>query len=151
MRYIALLVAFLCEMTVYPIFIKNPIHVESILLGYFVIILATNKKVSVAYPVVLLLISSVVTAQIVGLASVLVLIGTLVHHQLFVVTERSRSLMKKPTHASVIAKFSIIFFIISLLKIIILYSFGYSISPLLEFFTYIINIAIFIILIVCVL
>lgn len=151
MQYIALLVAFLCEMTVYPIFIKNPIHIESIILVYFTIILATNKRISVAYPVILLLISSVVTAGVAGLTSALVLIGAFIHYRFFVVTERSRISVKKPTQASVLASFSLIFFIMSILKMIILYTFGYSISPLLEFFTYIINIAIFIILTICVL
>lgn len=151
MRYLALLVAFLCEMTVYPVFIKNPIHIESVILVYFTILLALNQRVSVIIPAILLLVSSVLTAQISGLSSLLLLIATLVNHKFFVTTERTRTSVKKPTHASVITRFMLLFLIISVIKVLMLYSFGYSTSLLLEFFTYIINIAIFIILIVCVL
>jgi hypothetical protein len=151
MQYVALFVAFLCEMTAYPTFIKNSLHIESITLTYFVIILATNKKVSVIFPVILLIISSIVTARIAGLSSFLILVGAFAYYQFFVANERSKFTIKKPTYASAIIGFSILFLIISIVKIVILYSFGYSISPLLEFFTYIINIAIFIILTICVL
>jgi len=151
MQYVALLVAFLCEMTAYPTFIKNSPHIESVTLVYFVIILATNKKVSVISPAILLIISSIVTARIAGLSSFLILVGAFVHYQFFVANERSKFTIKKPTYASAILGFSMLFLIISIVKIVILYSFGYSISPLLELFTYIINIAIFIILTICVL
>ena len=151
MQYVALLVAFLCEMTAYPIFIKNSLHIESVTLVYFTTILATNKKVSAIFPTILLIISSIVTAKIAGLSAFLLLVGAFVHYQFFVANERSKSSIKKPTYASAIVWFSILFLLMSILKMIVLYLFGYSISPLLEFFTYIINIAIFIILTICVL
>ena len=151
MQYAALLVAFLCEATTYPVFIQNSIHIETIILVYFAVILATNKKLSVTLPTILLLISSVITSRIVGLSSFLILVGAFVHCKFFVANDRAKNSIKKPTHASVIATFSILFFAISIVKIITLYSFGYTVSPLLEFFTYIINIAIFIIITVCIL
>ena len=151
MQYVALLVAFLCEATAYPVFIQNSIHIESIILAYFAIIITTNKKVSVTIPTILLLISSILTSRIAGLSSFLIFIGAFAHHQFFIVSERSKFSVKKPTHVSAISTFSILFLVMSIVKIIILYSFEYPVSPLLEFFTYIINIAIFIILTICVL
>lgn len=151
MQYAALLVAFLCEATTYPVFIHNSIHIESIILVYFAVILATNKKFSVTLPTIVLLASSIITSRIVGLSSFLILVGAFVHYQFFVANDRAKSSIKKPTYSSVIAEFSALFLLMSIVKIITLYSFGYTVSPLLEFFTYIINIAIFIILTICIL
>ncbi len=151
MHYLAILIAFLCETTVYPKFIKTSIHIESITITYFIIILATQKRMPVLYPTILLFISSILTAKIAGLNSLLLLVGAVFHNRFFLARERSKPFIAKPNQSSAIAMFCIIFLIMNIVKLSILALFGYSISPSLEILSYIINFAIFVILTVCVL
>ena len=149
MQYIFIFIAFLCEITVNPLFIKTPFSIESIFIAYFAVIILMQKKIPVVIPALLLIISSIITGEIPALNSFILLISSFLYCKIFLTRKQAKSYIVKPKQSSSIGIFMIILLIATLLKILILSIFGYTIVTQSEIFSYIFNSAIFIILTIC--
>ncbi len=149
MQYILILIAFLCEVTVNPLFIKTSFDIQSIFIVYFTILIIMQKKMPVAFPAILLLVSSIITGEIPALSAFLLLLASFVYHKVFLTRERSKSSTIKPTQAASIGMFMVILLIVTFAKVLIISLFGYTIVMQSEVFSYIFNTVIFIIFTIC--
>ena len=154
MQYIALLLAFLCEITIRPAYIVSTITVETITIVYFIILLRTQKTVTVLLPALLICVANFITGEVLGLQSTLLMVVILLYHQVFV---NHQHRLKNPLHAKQkfgmqrsISIFAFLFGIITVIKALILHLFGYNVSLTTEFFYFLLNTFIFITLALCI-
>jgi hypothetical protein len=154
MQYIALLLAFLCEITIRPAYIVSTITVETITIVYFITLLRTKKNITVLLPALLICVANFITGKVLGLQSTLLMFVIFIYHHIFVNHQRR---LQKTLHAKQkfsikqsVSIFSFLFGIITVVKALILHLFGYNVLLTSEFFYFLLNTFIFMTLALCI-
>jgi hypothetical protein len=154
MQYIALLLAFLCEITIRPAYIVSTITVETITIVYFIILLRTQKNVTVLLPAILICIANFIAGKVLGLQSTLLMVVIFLYYHIFVNNQRR---LQSTLHAKQkfsmkqsVSIFSFLFGITTVMKALILHLFGYNVLLTSEFFYFLLNTFIFVTLALCI-
>ena len=154
MQYIALLLAFLCEITIRPAYIVSTITVETITIVYFIILLRTQKNVTVLLPAILICIANFIAGKVLGLQSTLLMVVIFLYYHIFVNNQRRLQstlyAKQKFSMKQSVSIFSFLFGITTVMKALILHLFGYNVLLTSEFFYFLLNTFIFVTLALCI-
>lgn len=155
MQYLVLLLAFLAECTLRPAYINTTFTIEIITITYFIFLLKTKHSMPAYIPATLLLIANIITNEVVGLQSLLLMMSSFLCNHVFIQTGQqikigSRGRKNSMTTRLAIIAFAVLFFATTLLRAIILQIFGYHTAINSEIFYYLINLVIFITIVLCI-
>lgn len=146
MQYIALLLAFFIEITLRPAYINSQITWEPIMIIFYLMI-ATGKNIPIIIPIIMLIISSIVTNNIVGLQALSLLVSYIVYNTLYAPRKNTTYTIKKIPNTTI--AFASIFIVITFVKYIFLNITGYNTTIMLSTVEILINLSVFYLLFTC--
>lgn len=153
MQYVVLLLAFLAECTLRPAYTNTMFTVEVIAITYFIITLRTKYSVPVYVPAVLLLLSNILTHDVIGLQSLSFMITAFVCHYIFIYGRRQTKIgsgkAAMTAHLAIIA-FAVSFLVMTVLNLIGLEILGQNTALTSEVLNYVTNLLIFITIALCI-